>query len=266
MAVNLRAVLSDRCNYKCIFCSRDFNRAVNIDMPAGFLELCMKIFASIGGTKITCTGGEPLIYPQLIRIMRTAKSLGLATSITTNGSLLQRQPSEFFSLVDALNISIPSFNPEEYISLTRGTSLEDVKASALYSAGLGIKVKINCVYSQGRELMIDDMVNYFAPHGITVKLMNDMLAGREYYANFTEYASRFSNAAGVEIESALHPGYTFCQDCSIPRNTSCPSCRSLWVYPDGRITLCPFDETGSYLRSSCQAIHEHVKELMNYDG
>ena len=266
MAMNLRAVLSDKCNYKCVFCSRDFNRAANLDMFPDFLELCMRIFASLGGSKLTCTGGEPLLYPELLRVLRAAKSLGLAVSITTNGSLLTRQPTEFYSLTDALNISIPSFSPDEYINLTHGTSLESVKVGAVRSAELGLKVKINCVYSQGRELMIDEMVEYFAPHGITIKLMNDMLAGEEYYSAFMEYASRFRNVPGMEIECALNPGYTFCQDCRITRNTSCPSCRSVWVYPDGRITLCPFDETGSYLRSSCQAIHEHVKELMNYDG
>ena len=266
MAMNLRAVLSDRCNYQCVFCSRDFNRAVNQDLPASFLEVCMKSFAALGGSKITCTGGEPLIYPQLLSILRNAKALGLKTSITTNGSLLPHQSSEFFTLVDALNISIPSFNPEGYINLTGGSSLEAVKNSALDAANRGIKVKINCVYSQGRELMIDEMVEYFSPHGITVKLMNDMLAGGEYYATFMEYASRFRNVPGVEIECALNPGYTFCQDCSITRNTSCPSCRSVWAYPDGRITLCPFDEMGSYLRSSYQAVYEHIKELMSYDG
>ena len=265
MALNLRAVLSDRCNYQCVFCSRDFNRAVHQDLPAGFLDVCMKSFAALGGQKFTCTGGEPLIYPQLLSLLRTAKSLGLTTSITTNGSLLPRQSSEFFTLVDALNISIPSFNPEEYINLTGASSLEAVKTSALDAASLGIKVKINCVYSQGRELMIREMVNYFAPHGIIIKLMNDMLARGDYYAAFMEYASRFRKSPDVEVECALNPGYTFCQDCTIPRNSSCPSCRSLWVYPDGRITLCPFDETGSYLRASHDTIREHMKELMIYD-
>ena len=52
MAVNLRAVLSDRCNYRCVFCSRDFNSAVNMDMRPDFLETCIEIFASLEGVKI----------------------------------------------------------------------------------------------------------------------------------------------------------------------------------------------------------------------
>ena len=144
MAVNLRAVLSDKCNYRCVFCSRDFNRTLNADISSEFLETCITAFASLGGCKVTYTGGEPLMYPELCRIMRLVHSLNMENSITTNGSLLALQDEEFFTLADALNISIPSFNPEEYTRLTGGTSLDDVKRSAVKCAGLGLKVKINC--------------------------------------------------------------------------------------------------------------------------
>ena len=266
MAVNLRAVLSDKCNYRCVFCSRDFNSAVNLDMQPEFLETCIEVFSSLGGTKITYTGGEPLIYPELMRIMKFADSLGLMNFVTTNAAMLNIQPEEFYSLAGALNISIPSFDPEEYTSLTGGKSLESVKHNAVYAAGLGLKVKINCVYTEGRELMIEEMIDYFAPHGIIVKIMNDMLAGKEYYSAFMKYVSRFRNDRRAEIESALNPGYAFCEDCNITRKSSCPSCRSLWVYPDGKITLCPFDGAKSYLHSCRAEIYTHVKELMNYDG
>lgn len=264
MALNLRAVLSDKCNYRCIFCSRDFNNTLDADISAEFLEECMKAFASSGGRKVTYTGGEPLIYPELFRVLRLAKLLGLVNSITTNGSMLKHQDNEFYSLTDCLNISIPSFDPEEYTRLTGSKSLEDVKHSAVYASGLGLKVKINSVWAEGREQMINEMVKFFAPHGIIIKVMNDMLGGKDYYALFMKYAEQFRNDDRIEIECALNPGYSFCRDCTVTRNSSCPSCRSVWVYPDGRITLCPFCDTKSYL-SSYQEIKGHIEELMNYE-
>ena len=266
MAVNLRAVLSDRCNYKCVFCSHDFNRSEGLDMQAEFLEECIRIFSSLGGRKVTFTGGEPLIYPELVRLLRLVKFLGMNSSITTNGSMLHLQSEEFYNLADALNISIPSFEPEEYAALTRGIPLETVKNNAVNATELGLKVKINCVYTDDRELMLNEMTEYFSPHGIIIKLMNDMLAGEDSYASFMEYASCFSEDSRIEIECALNPSYIFCQDCRIPRKFSCPSCRSVWVYPDGRITLCPFDGTGSYLQSSNAEIYDRIKELMSYAG
>ena len=266
MMPNLRIVVSDKCNYQCVFCSRDFNKAVNLNMPPDFLEECIRIFAKLGGKKVTFTGGEPLIYPQLMEILNLTKSLGLINSITTNGSMLSFQSKEFYNLVDALNISIPSFVPQEYISLTHGISLEDIKHNAVYASSMGLKVKINCVYNQGRELMIDDMIEYFSQHGIIIKIMNDMLADEEYYLSFLDYASRFEHDSRVEIECELNPGYEICIECNIPRKFSCPSCRSVWVYPNGKITLCPFDGTKSYIKAEYQEIHQHIKELINYVG
>ncbi len=132
---NLRVVLSDRCNYRCVFCSHDFNRCRNRDISIGFLKECVKIFASLGGEKVAYTGGEPLIFPQLLEIMRLSKSLGLKNAITTNGSMLPFQPEEFYSLADSLNISVPSFVPEEYTRLTSSEySLDSIIQSAVKAA------------------------------------------------------------------------------------------------------------------------------------
>lgn len=85
--------------------------------PTGFLKECVKIFALLGGEKVACTGGEPLIFPHLPDIMRLSKSLGLINSITTNGYILHLQPEEFYSLADSMNISVTSFVQEEYSRL-----------------------------------------------------------------------------------------------------------------------------------------------------
>lgn len=268
--LNLRAVLSDKCNYRCVFCSHDFNRSVNLDVPVRFLCRCIQAFASLGGRKVTYTGGEPLIFPGLMQVLTLAKSLGLTNSITTNGALLHLQGAEFFRLVDALNVSVPSFDEHEYTELTGGPSLECVKESAVMASSLGLKVKINCVYSLGREVMIDEMIDYFAPHGIIIKLMNDMLADVDYYSEFLNYTERFRGDPRVEVEGELNPGYSFCEGCSLTRKFSCPSCRSIWVYPNGKITLCPFDDAGSYSFSGGTEIYGRINELMykgvtNYD-
>lgn len=115
---NLRVVLSDRCNYNYTFCSHNFNRCRNRDIPLAFLKECVKVFASLGGEKVAYTGGEPLIFHHLPEIMRLSKSLGLTNAITTNGSMLPLQPEEFYPLADSLNISVPSFVPKEYARLT----------------------------------------------------------------------------------------------------------------------------------------------------
>ena len=260
---NLRAVLSDKCNYHCVFCSHDFNRCRGLDISPVFLKECMNVFAGLGGKKVTYTGGEPLIYPALYDVMRHAKSLGLANAITTNGSLLPLQHEEFYSLADTLNISVPSFNPKDYHRLTgSNTALYDIIDSAVKASEHGLRVKINMVYTGQNAGIIHDMAGILSPHGIIIKLMNDMIADSEYYREFLEFAEGFRNDKRVEIESARNPEHNMCRNCNIPHPTGCPSCRSIWLYPDGRITLCPFDGTGSFLEAGRDVILRHISGLI----
>lgn len=261
---NLRLVLSDRCNYRCVFCSHDFNRCRNRDIPLDFLEECVKVFASLGGEKVAYTGGEPLIFPHLLDIMRLSKFLGLRNAVTTNGSMLPLQHEEFYSLADSLNISVPSFVPEEYKRLTSSEyRLDDIIRSAVKASGHGLRVKINTVYARQTPAEIRRMAGTLSTHGITVKLMNDMTADEEYYREFLRLAENFRNDPRIEIESDKNPGLSICHDCRIPHPNGCPSCKSVWVYPDGRITLCPFDDTGSFLEAGHDDILERIADLMN---
>ena len=210
----------------------------------------MNVFTELGGRKIAYTGGEPLIYPALYDVMRHAKSLGLMNAITTNGSLLSYQNEEFYSLVDSLNISVPSFNPSDYHRLTNSsTALDDIINNAVKASGHGLRVKINMVYTRQNAEIINDIAEILSPHGIIIKIMNDMIADEEYYREFLNFAEVFRNDPRIEIESARNPGLSICRICSFSHPTGCPSCRSIWVYPEGRITLCPFDNTGSFLEA-----------------
>lgn len=261
---NLRVVLSDKCNYNCVFCSHDFNRCLNRDILLGFLEECVKVFASLGGEKVSYTGGEPLIFPHLLEIMKLSKSLGLINTITTNGSMLPFQPEEFFSLADSLNISVPSFVPEEYSRLTSSEyRLDDIIRNAVKAVGHGLRVKINTVYTRQTPQTITCMAGTLSTHGIIIKLMNDMTANEEYYREFLRLAENFRDDTRIEIESAKNPELNMCRECRIPHSNGCPSCKSVWIYPDGRITLCPFDDTGSFLESGHDNISEHIADLMN---
>ena len=240
--LNLRVLLSDRCNHRCAFCSRDFYRGEKRDLDEQVLFEAIRTFAALGGEKVTYSGGEPLMSPLLYPAMRLVHSLGMKNAITTNGSLLGRQSKDFWRLADSINISMPAFVQEAFSrAVGAATSLETVKENAVTAAHMGLRVKINSVYLPDSAFAFERMVEYFAPHGIVVKLMNDMWGSPEYYAGFLRYAARWKDDPRVQIEKDFNPGYGMCANCKIQRNSSCPSCRSIWLYPDGSITLCPFD-------------------------
>lgn len=98
---NLRVVLSGKCNYKCTFCSLDFNQGdPNRNMRTDFLNGCVKTFARLGGERVHFSGGEPLLYPHLNGALRLVRSLGMSNALTTNGALLGAQGTKLSALVE----------------------------------------------------------------------------------------------------------------------------------------------------------------------
>ena len=170
----------------------------------------------------------------------------MMNAVTTNGSMLNIQTDKFFRLVDTINVSIPAFDDNNYHKITKGISLDIVKNNVIAASKNGVNVKINAVYVQGNETSLLNMINFFHDYNITVKIMNDMFGDEEYYHEFMQYVSQWQNIPGIEIESGLNPGLEICTNCKIVRHSSCPSCRSIWIYPDRKITVCPFDEKRSF--------------------
>ena len=252
---NLRVVLSGKCNYKCTFCSLDFNQgAPNRDMCTDLLNGCIEAFARLGGERVHFSGGEPLLYPQLNDALRLVQSLGMSNALTTNGALLEAQGPEFPTLVDKINVSMPAFEQGAYAAVTRskGVLLERVKAEAVAMRRRGICVKINAVYLEDNEETLSEMVAFFSAQDITTKIMNDMFGSREYYEKLLAYAERWRNHPYVVIEKELNPGLPICRDCRVSKRGSCPSCRSIWLYPDGWVTVCPRGQEGGFRCSTLE--------------
>jgi MoaA/NifB/PqqE/SkfB family radical SAM enzyme len=96
--------------------------------------------AHLGYRAIAFSGGEPLIYPGLTEALQRAKTLGLKTSVTTNGTLLDPPRLEGLNgLVTVLALSLDG--PPDLHNGIRGSSsafqrLSDGVAN-VRSAGMG---------------------------------------------------------------------------------------------------------------------------------
>ena len=66
---DLRISITDRCNYKCVYCRTGNEGAVYGELPfADYLRMA-RVLVSLGITKIRLTGGEPLLHPQMPEIV-----------------------------------------------------------------------------------------------------------------------------------------------------------------------------------------------------
>jgi len=91
---DLRISITDRCNYKCVYCRTGNEGAFYGELPfADYLRMA-RILVSLGIKKIRLTGGEPLLrrgivdFVRDLSTLRTAEGDILDLAITTNGHLL----------------------------------------------------------------------------------------------------------------------------------------------------------------------------------
>jgi len=161
-----RISLTDRCNFRCIYCSpseRDFCfiRHQDILRFEEILEIA-DVAVEMGMNKIRLTGGEPLVRKGIIDFIGRLKQMKLLEdiSLTTNGYFLSDMAASLkVAGLNRVNISLDSLQSEKFRKITGFEGLEKVLKgidSAL-EAGL-TPVKINVVLLKGIN---DDEVEDF---------------------------------------------------------------------------------------------------------
>src|SRR5688572_17072656 len=120
----LRVSVTDRCNLRCVYCMPKEGLQWQPRADQLFAEEIARVVetAAQGGVKrVRLTGGEPLVHPHIVEIVRRIASISMIeeVSLTTNAMLLERlaQP-----LADAgltrVNISLDTLDREKFKRIT----------------------------------------------------------------------------------------------------------------------------------------------------
>src|ERR1700692_4784133 len=67
---DLRVSVTDRCNYKCVYCRTGNEGAQYTELPIADYMRMVRLFVSLGVEKIRLTGGEPLLRSGLVEMVR----------------------------------------------------------------------------------------------------------------------------------------------------------------------------------------------------
>ncbi|CBN54199.1 MULTISPECIES: GTP 3',8-cyclase MoaA [Kamptonema] len=128
----LRISLIDRCNFRCQYCMPD---SAEIDYilqqelltHQELLTLLREVFIPVGFTRFRLTGGEPLLHPGAVELVRAIASQPETKdlSMTTNGFLLSQKAQPLYDAgLRRINISLDSLEPETFDKIvgSRGRS------------------------------------------------------------------------------------------------------------------------------------------------
>jgi cyclic pyranopterin phosphate synthase len=152
----LRISVTDRCNFRCVYCMPAEGIAtVARDQILSFEEISrvVRVGVSLGLRKIRLTGGEPTVradLPLLVQMLRGIDGVR-EIAMTTNAARLEMLAPPLKSAgLDRVNISLDSLNREQTAALARRDVLPAVLAGidAAVAAGL-TPLKLNAVVMRG---------------------------------------------------------------------------------------------------------------------
>ena len=275
---DLRISVTDRCNFRCIYCmpkdvfGHDYPFLPHAELLT-FEEITRvaRVFAGLGVRKIRLTGGEPLLRRKIERLIEMLRGIGdLDLTLTTNGALLARKAMDLRAAgLSRVTVSLDSLDDATFramndVDFPVAKVLEGIDAAA--AAGLA-PLKINMVVKRGvNEGSVVPMARHFKGTGHIVRFieymdvgstngwrMDDVVPAREIVqmigremplkprdANYQgEVAERWTYEDGSgEIGVIASVTQAFCRDCTRARLST-----------EGKLYTCLFASDGYDLRT-----------------
>src|SRR5512132_1396585 len=126
----LRISVTDRCNLRCVYCLPEEGvqwQPRDNQLSAEEIACITEAAAQSGVKRVRLTGGEPLVRPDILKIVaRLASIPGIEeVSLTSNAMLLEKLARP---LADAglkrVNISLDTLDADKFKRITRGGSID----------------------------------------------------------------------------------------------------------------------------------------------
>jgi cyclic pyranopterin phosphate synthase len=280
---DLRVSVTDRCNYKCVYCRTGNEGAQYTELPVRDYLRMVGLFVSLGVEKVRLTGGEPLLRSGLVEMVRelaamhTAylpdgsvateagrEGLPLDIALTTNGHLLEAlaQPLKDAGL-NRVTVSMDAVDGETFAAITRvPRSFEKVLAGIHEAQDVGLgPVKVNCVLLRGfNDGQIEQFAEFSRREGVIVRfiewmpLEEDRSWKRERVISMDEIVARL-NAFRPLVELPPHAAsetakrFTFDDgigEIGIIAPVSrpfCGNCSRVRLTSDGKMRTCLFSQS-----------------------
>jgi cyclic pyranopterin phosphate synthase len=184
-AVNyLRVSVTDRCNLRCFYCLPHDCGVPRRTDPLSLKELAavVGVGVQLGISKIRITGGEPLVRPRVVDLVRRLRALpGIRDlALSTNGTLLAEHAAALKAAgLMRINISLDSLRPEVFRAISGRNHLDRVCAgiAAARAAGL-LPIKVNVVVMRGvNDDELPQMIEFTSNAGAQVRFIEYMPLG-----------------------------------------------------------------------------------------
>ncbi|MFC6646041.1 GTP 3',8-cyclase MoaA [Granulicella cerasi] len=167
---DLRLSVTDRCNYRCVYCRTGESGALYSELSMELYLRMVRLFVSMGVEKIRFTGGEPLMRRGLTDLIAEVSKLRMARdpeerldlALTTNGHMLAPMAKDLRAAgLNRLTVSMDAVEPDVFARITRvQDGFQKVRDGIRAAQDAGFeRIKVNCVLMRGFN---DDQIEGFA--------------------------------------------------------------------------------------------------------
>jgi len=192
--------VTESCNLDCLFCSvkdRGYGVSHSLEESKEFLDDCIRD----GYKKVMITGGEPLLYPELVGIVKYASGLGFEdVTIQTNGTLIGAGEASDLKAAGVTQVifSIHSHLPSVVDTMMVGKGVLEKQLRGLDSVyGAGIETFITTVITTKNYRMLPEFFRFITRRAPYVE---------HYTLNFVDPVGRSEgNQAVVPRVSEVEP-------------------------------------------------------------
>ena len=228
----LRVSLLTRCNLGCVYCNAD-DETVNHGgsssrLPAKtLLQHIARLHSLLQLETIRLTGGEPLLYPDLVQVIEGIKDMGISEiKLTTNGFLLERwaKPMKQAGMT-SINVSLDAIDEDVFFLISKRNNVQRIINGIRAAKEVGFDIKINSVIMKGiNESQLLPLLEYAFEENITIRFLEVMAMGHLYDSAKKYLFSR------QHILERIADRYVFDE---LPRKNSATS--SYWRTENGKV-------------------------------
>ena len=278
VATDLRVSLTDRCTLRCTYCMPTdglpwIPRAELLDDDE--VVRLVGVAVDLGVRSVRLTGGEPLLRPDLPRLVSRLAALTPrpALSLTTNGlRLAALAPPLAAAGLDRVNVSLDTLRPERFTALTRRSGLDEVLRGLAAAKAAGLHpVKVNTVLVRGvNDDEAVDLLDFCLERGYQLRFIEYMPLDADHAWQRADLvpaaevldrlASRWSLSASAPARGS-EPAETWLVDGGPQRvgivgsvtRPFCGSCDRVRLTADGQVRNCLFARAETDLRGPLRA-------------
>lgn len=217
----LRISLTGMCNLGCMYCVSNNEKnplyKKNILSVESLIDVTTHLHHILNLKTIRLTGGEPTLYPDLVKLIEGLTPLGVEIKMTTNAYHLDRLISPLYEAgLKNVNISLDAYSEKTFQTVSNRKGLSSILRNIELCKAKGYQIKINTVVVNDiNDHEILEIFDYAHRLNIPIRFLELMKMGHLFSGDFEKYYY-----SQQKILTLIKSKYSYSKDLRVPHATA----------------------------------------------